>query len=286
MGWPEASKDLQREGIVMAAWPIHIVNTQNVSLNSENKIHDDAEAKKYGFNGGLVPGTVVYGHMTYPLVSHYGIGWLTENVGHLKLFKPAYEGDKLTIKTDEPEEGHHLATVHCYNALDVELAKLETGMPGTLPAVGTWAGMAPAAPSAERTPISWDAVVINQPLREYAWTPTEKDQETWCHAVSDLLPIYRSNDSPVHPGLILQAANHVLSRHYILKPWIHMESRIVTRSALRVGKAVSVRAAPVEKWEKNGHQFLKLYVCMLSGGKVAVEVQHSAIFQVRLAKTA
>jgi menaquinone-dependent protoporphyrinogen IX oxidase len=225
--------------------------------------------------------------MTYPLVSQYGIEWLSSNVGHLKLFKPAYEGDKLTIKTDAPAAGQHLATVHCYNALEVELAKLETGIAPALPEAGAWANMKPAAPAAERTPISWDAVVVDKPLRELAWTPTLQQQEQWCHAVSDLLPVYRASDSPVHPGLILQAANHVLSGHFVLKPWIHMESRVVTRSALRVGKPVQVRAVPTEKWEKNGHQFLKLYVCMLSGGRVAVEVQHSAIFSVRpVAKSA
>jgi hypothetical protein len=102
--------------------------------------------------------------------------------------------------------------------------------------------------------------------------------------VSDPLPIYKAQDSPVHPGLILQAANNVFGRHFILNPWIHTESRILTRDALRVGKPVEVRAIPMEKWEKKGHQFIKLYVAMIGAQGVAVEVYHSAIFKVRPAE--
>jgi hypothetical protein len=50
-----------------------------------------------------------------------------------------------------------------------------------------------------------------------------------------------------------------------------------------VGKAIEVRAVPIEKWEKKGHQFLRLYVAMFMNGALAVEVYHTAIFQVRLA---
>jgi hypothetical protein len=267
----------------MQGWPSHSVHTRNVSIDSENKIHDDAEARKYGFSGGLVPGTVVYAHLTYPLVSHFGLDWLSGNVGHLVLFKPAYEDEHLTVRVESPHGSHHTATAHVYNDATAELARLETGIVKAPPAANPLSTAAPAPPGGERIPIAWDAVVTGKPLRAFNWTPSEQQQEEWCRAVSDTLPIYQASDSPVHPGLILQAANKVLSHHYVLKPWIHTESRIVTRGILRLGKAVEVRAVPVERWEQKGHQFFKVYVAMFSGGDVRVEVYHSAIFQVRLA---
>ena len=33
----------------------------NTAHDSENKIHDDATARRFGFGGGLVPGVDVYG---------------------------------------------------------------------------------------------------------------------------------------------------------------------------------------------------------------------------------
>ena len=34
----------------------HMIEAYNLSTASENKIHDDTVAQKFGFEGGLVPG--------------------------------------------------------------------------------------------------------------------------------------------------------------------------------------------------------------------------------------
>ena len=44
--------------------PSYTVKARNTSTSSENKIHDDAVAKTYGFRGGLVPGVTVYAYLT------------------------------------------------------------------------------------------------------------------------------------------------------------------------------------------------------------------------------
>ena len=40
------------------------VNAYNLAKNSENKIHDDSVARRFGFQGGLVPGVDVFAYMT------------------------------------------------------------------------------------------------------------------------------------------------------------------------------------------------------------------------------
>jgi hypothetical protein len=42
----------------------------NTAHDSENKIHDDATARRFGFGGGLVPGVDVYAYMTHMPVAH------------------------------------------------------------------------------------------------------------------------------------------------------------------------------------------------------------------------
>jgi hypothetical protein len=118
-------------------------------------------------------------------------------------------------------------------------------------------------------------------MKALQWEPTAASQAEWCAGVSDDLPIYRGPHAPVHPGTVLQAANLAFRNHFELKPWIHVGSRILTRGALRVGQAIDVRAQPVERWEKKGHQFVKLYMAMIVGGELRAEVWHSAIFTVR-----
>ena len=39
------------------------VSAFNTAHDSENKIHDDDVARRFGFQGGLVPGVEVYAYM-------------------------------------------------------------------------------------------------------------------------------------------------------------------------------------------------------------------------------
>ena len=52
------------------------VEAFNASKESENKIHDDAVARRFGFRGGLVPGVDVYAYMTHLPVQRWGRAWL------------------------------------------------------------------------------------------------------------------------------------------------------------------------------------------------------------------
>ena len=52
------------------------VVARNFSTSSENRMHSDEMANRYGFQGALVPGVAIYGHLVKPLVEHYGVAWL------------------------------------------------------------------------------------------------------------------------------------------------------------------------------------------------------------------
>ena len=77
--------------------PPYRVRTHNASEHSENRIHSDDIARQFGFKGALVPGVTVFSHMTRPMVEHYGERWLGAGVADVTFFKPAYEGDLLTV---------------------------------------------------------------------------------------------------------------------------------------------------------------------------------------------
>ena len=46
------------------------VEAYNTAHASENKIHDGEVARRFGFDGGLVPGVDVYGYMSHPALAH------------------------------------------------------------------------------------------------------------------------------------------------------------------------------------------------------------------------
>ena len=70
----------------------------NTSKNSDNKIHDDTVAKKFGFEGGLVPGVDVYAYLTHPAVNTWGQNWLVSGSCDCLLIKPVYDGAIATVK--------------------------------------------------------------------------------------------------------------------------------------------------------------------------------------------
>ena len=54
----------------------HRVSAYNTSKHSENKMHDDTVAKRYGFIGGLVPGVDVMAYMMHLPVAKWGRAFL------------------------------------------------------------------------------------------------------------------------------------------------------------------------------------------------------------------
>src|SRR5690606_16362810 len=64
------------------------VVARNYSEASENRIHSDEIAQRYGFRGALVPGVAVYGFLTRPMVDRVGEEWLARSTSDLRLLKP------------------------------------------------------------------------------------------------------------------------------------------------------------------------------------------------------
>ena len=50
----------------------------NQATESENRIHSDEVARRYGFRGGLVPGVTVYAYLVHPALKAWGARWLEE----------------------------------------------------------------------------------------------------------------------------------------------------------------------------------------------------------------
>ena len=77
--------------------PAYRVKARNTSATSENKIHDDATARRYGFRGGLVPGVTVYAYLTQPLVAALGPAWLERGTASVRFQKPVFDGEELVV---------------------------------------------------------------------------------------------------------------------------------------------------------------------------------------------
>src|SRR5438046_2451406 len=77
------------------------VRACNLSHASENKIHDDDVARRFGFRGGLVSGVEVYAYMTHLPVARWGVAWLERGTAECRFFKPLYDGKVATVSATE-----------------------------------------------------------------------------------------------------------------------------------------------------------------------------------------
>jgi hypothetical protein len=248
----------------------------NHSHDSENRIHSDDIARKFGFTGALVPGVAVFGHMTYPLTNELGVGWLGHSQVALRLLKPAYHGDRLSVSLTRNDAQNY--RVECHNDAGVLLAQLSVALPPALPPVDPRAQIRGPVTAAAREIISWDAIAIDTPFAAVRWTPGHDENRLYTDQLSDDLPVYRTG--VIHPHLIQHWCNAVLVRRFVLPAWIHVGTEMTFRHALAVGDAVEIRTIPIEKWRHKGHEFIKLYVVFMVDGAAAVEAYHTAIYSV------
>src|ERR1700732_4935278 len=77
------------------------VQAYNSSKQSENKIHDDAVARRFGFSGGLVPGVDVMAYMMHLPVAKWGRAFLEYGLIEARFVKPVYDGEIADVTGDE-----------------------------------------------------------------------------------------------------------------------------------------------------------------------------------------
>ena len=250
------------------------VTARNHSSANENRIHNDDVAQKYGFKGALVPGVAVYGHLTRPLAERFGREFLSRSIAALRLIKPAYDGDRLRIGLSE-DDGGHLA--ECRNAEGTLLADLRVRMPAQMPPAETPLSLSKRPMQRERAEINWAVVEEGEPYPSWRWEITAAENQRYCEQIADDMDLYHVH---VHPHAILSIANQALTREFVMPAWIHTASEVRHHQALQVGDSMAVRAVPLEKWRRKGHEFVRLYIDVHRGQALTTEMFHTAIFQV------
>src|SRR5437899_12370231 len=79
------------------------VQAYNTAKQSENKMHDDTVAKRFGFSGGLVPGVDVLAYMLHLPVAKWGRAFLERGLIEARFLKPVYDGEIANVTGVESE---------------------------------------------------------------------------------------------------------------------------------------------------------------------------------------
>ncbi len=255
------------------------VSAYNTAHDSENKIHDDATARRFGFGGGLVPGVDVYGYMTHLPVLRWGRAWLEHGTAECRFFKPVYDGDAATVTASENG-----------GALDISVdsrgeacATGRAALPAARPAVPSLDRFRKVPQRAERPPADEVSLAVDTWLGLDPYRITAEMAARYLADLHESAPIYAAGGL-LHPRDILRACNFVLSRNVLLGPWIHTGSRIQHLAAVPVGSTLSVRAQVTGNYEHKGHRFVDIDALVLANETVPIaHIAHTAIYRPRQA---
>ena len=248
----------------------------NTAKLSENKMHDDTVAKRFGFSGGLVPGVDVMAYMMHMPVARWGRAFLEHGLIDARFIKPVYDGEATDV-TAEENNGVLAIEVHSR---------------GDLCAAGS-ASLPAAAPSfslvdyrevpavAERKPVNATSYEIGKWL---GTTPRRWAGEAASEYLADIRetdPIF-AREGLGHPGLIQKVMNRVLVDNAILGPGIHVGSKMQLLAAAKAGDEITARAKVTGNYDKKGHRFVELDALVVANGTTPLaHCWHIAIYQPR-----
>jgi acyl dehydratase len=249
------------------------VEAFNTAKASENKIHDDAVARRFGFGGGLVPGVDVYAYMAHQPVARWGRAWLERGTAECRFQKPVYDGDIATVTAADTADGLDIRVESRGEICAAGRAALPAHS-GPLPEPFA----EPPLPPADRPPASETTLAVGTLL---GIRPLPITRELVEQCVSDLREtetVYLK-EGLAHPVIIARAGNWALNHNVVLGPWMHVGSKLQHFAAVQIGDELSVKARITGNYEHKGHKFVDADVLVLANKHTPVaRIAHTAIW--------
>jgi hypothetical protein len=252
------------------------VEAYNTSKLSENKIHDDTVARRFGFSGGLVPGVDVMAYMMHLPVEKWGLPFLERGLIDARFVKPVYDGE---IAEVSGQENGGVISIEVKGRGEL-CATGAASLPPSAPSISI-ADYPQVAPVSDRMPVDAASYEVGK------WLGTVPRR--WAgEAAAEYLGDVRESNSLYareglgHPGLLQRVMNKVLVDNAILGPWIHVGSRMQLLNAARSGDELTARAKVTANYEKKGHRFVELDALVVGNGEMPLaHCWHIAIYQPR-----
>jgi acyl dehydratase len=252
------------------------VQAYNTAKLSENKMHDDSVARRFGFNGGLVPGVDVMAYMIHLPVKKWGRAFLERGLIEARFVKPVYDGEIANV-TGEESDGVLSIEVESRGQL---CATGSASLPASVPSVSI-SDFPEIAAVTERKPVHAASYELGKWLGTVPRAWAGEAAQEYLNEVRERDPIY-AREGLGHPGLLQRVMNKVLVDNAILGPWIHVGSRMLLLSAANTGDELTARAKVTGNYEKKGHRFVELDALVVANGRTPLaHCQHIAIYQPR-----
>lgn len=255
----------------------------NGASASENRIHADDVAQRFGFRGGLVPGVTVFAYLAQPAVEAWGLDWLCGGAASVVLRKPLYDAARFEVSV--MTEGDAAYAGRVVDDARVLCADGRVWLPRESPAAPRRRGDPPVPAQGARPPVGRAAL---ERLREsgmgalqLSWRGDGEMARTDRDLAAMPALVRPDRAGFANPAFVLGLANWVLARNVRLDAWIHAQSTLQNFSALSLGDSVTVEARITDLFEKSGHEFVDLEVAAFSEARPVMSATHRAIYKLR-----
>jgi hypothetical protein len=252
------------------------VSAYNTAAASDNKIHEDSVARRFGYRGGLVPGVEVYAYMAHMPVARWGRAWLERGAAHCRFWKPVYDGALARITAAQESDVLTLVVESAGERCATGHASIQSQPPALL--------VADAIPAAEpprhRLPASEESLL---PGRALGIVPVAIDRAMLLEYLADIRetePMYRA-EGLVHPGQILRLANMALVQNVVLGPWIHVGSKVNNLAAVHIGQRLTLRSKITSNVVSKGHSIVEFDAIVAADDRDVARITHTAIWRPR-----
>lgn len=261
----------------MSAPALYRVEARNLSHASENRIHDDSVARRFGFEGALVPGVEVYAYMSHLPVARWGRDWLERGTAECRFLKPVYDGSSVTVSATET--GGALAiTLTSRGERCATGAAALADEPGDMPLAPRPMPVPPpdGRPDADEVSLAEGRRMSSSPMQL-----TRARLEQYLADIGETEPLY-AGEQLVHPAIALRLANSALKENVKLGPWIHAASAIRHCGLAHADVTLAAHAVVAANYERKGHRFVELDVAIVADESRAVaQIRHTVIYRLR-----
>jgi hypothetical protein len=262
----------------------------NQATESENRIHADDVARRYGFRGGLVPGVTVYAYLVHPALVAWGRPWLERGAATVSLVKPLYDEDRFRVATRPATEpaGDAAYEADVVDSAGVTCATGRAWMPSATDEI-----LVPRRRGDPRTPRRDDRPPatrdVLERLRESGMGALEiawdgrAELDRYVRDPGDAPALVRPDgDGLANPAFTLGLANFALAANVCLGPWIHVQSDVRHHAAIERPSSLVVESRVADLFERSGHEFVDLDVAVfVAPDRLALTARHRAIYRLR-----
>lgn len=252
----------------------YTVTARNIDPTSDNKIHDDEVARRFGFRGALVPGVELFAYLTHPLVEAWGEDFLGGGSIDVRFRRPVYDGEQVVADARPDDDGFALSLTG------------PDGEPRSIGHAGPRAAADPLelsafAPTARREPLApaGPESLAPGPLGSVTEPVDDDSHARYLEAIAETLPLY-TDKAVVHPGALLRLVNALLVRNVVLGPWIHTGSSCRLLAVAHFPTVLTAHGVVTDRYERNGHSWVRYDALVLDGDRPVMRVDHTAIYQV------